>query len=156
MSVNSLVQMIVPPPKYHIDSLFECEVGGQASIENVFLLERGEAHQEELSLDAAVDQLIENTDDAYGFPPFATLAPLLRIDGDDYPTLRRKEREILVSALAHARRSRLRVPGHEWAEILPGLIEGKKSRRRRVPIHIVPASDTDSAARQGTAAKEVG
>ena len=124
MSVNSVVQMIVPPPKYHINSLFDCEVGGEAPIQHVILLERGESVQEEMSLEAAVDQLIENTDDAYGFPPFSTFAPHLRINGDDYPTLRRKERDIVASALANARTWKLRVPGHEWADVLPSIIEG--------------------------------
>lgn len=124
MSVNSVVQMLVPPPKYHINSLFECEVGGEAPIQNVVLLERGEAVQDEMSLEAAVDQLIENTDDAYGFPPFSTFAPHLRINGDDYTTLRRKERDIVTSALANAKTWLLRVPGHEWADVLPAIIEG--------------------------------
>ena len=124
MSVNSIVQMLVPPPKYHIDSLFDCEVGGEAPIQHVVLLERGESVKEEMSLEAAVDQLIENTDDAYGFPPFATFAPHLRINGDDYPTLRRKERDIVASALTNAKTWKLRVPGHEWADVLPAIIEG--------------------------------
>ncbi len=124
MSVNSIVQMLVPPPKYHINSLFDCEVGGEAPIQHVILLERGESVKEEMSLEAAVDQLIENTDDAYGFPPFATFAPHLRINGDDYATLRRKERDIVTSALANAKTWKLRVPGHEWADVLPSIIEG--------------------------------
>ena len=124
MSVNSIVQMLVPPPKYHINSLFDCEVGGEAPIQHVILLERGESVKEEMGLEAAVDQLIENTDDAYGFPPFATFAPHLRINGDDYATLRRKERDIVTSALANAKTWKLRVPGHEWADVLPSIIEG--------------------------------
>jgi dolichol-phosphate mannosyltransferase len=153
MSVNSIVQMLVPPPKYHINSLFECEIGGEAPIHHVFLMERGEALQEEISLEDAVERLIENTDDAYGFPPFATFAPHLRIDGDDYLALRRKEKEILTSALAGARTWRLRVPGHEWAEILPALIEGP-SRSDLLPIPIVPAADRRE--QSDLAAKEVG
>jgi putative flippase GtrA len=155
MSVNSMVQMIVPPPKYHINSLFECEVGGEAPIQNVFLMERGESLQEEMSLDEAVEQLIENTDDAYGFPPFATFAPHLKIAGDDYPALRLKEKEILTSALAGARTWRLRVPGHEWAEILPSIIEGDgESERIPIPIHPFPADV--GRAEPDVAAKEVG
>ena len=155
MSVNSIVQMIVPPPKYHINSLFDCEVGGEAPIEHVFLLERGEALQEEVSLEAAVDQLIENTDDAYGFPPFASFAPHLVIDGDDYPTLRQKERAILASALTNAKPVRLRVPGHEWAEILPGLIEAQPGRGRLVAMPIDHIADAVPVAPDATL-EEVG
>lgn len=125
MSLNSVVQMVVPPPKYNIDSLFACDVGGEAPINQVFLLERGESSREELTLDDALDTLIENTDDAYGFPPFATFAPHVRIGDDDYPSLRRKERAIIARSLTAARIWRVRVPGHEWAEVLPGLIESR-------------------------------
>ncbi len=123
MSINSVVQIMVPPPKYHITSLFGAEIAPEARIANVFLMERGEPLQERVELDAAVDQLIENTDDAYGFPPFATRAPRLEIAGADYQALRRRERELLTSALRGVTIYRLRVRGHEWGELLPGLME---------------------------------
>jgi dolichol-phosphate mannosyltransferase len=155
MSINSVVQWLVPPPKYHINSLFDCEVGGEAPIRHVFLLERGEAFREEISAEDAIDQLIDNTDDAYGFPPFATFAPHLRIGGDDYPTLRRTEREILAASLTDARIWRLRVPGHEWAEVLPGLIEARSRKNRLVALPIEAAVEDDSRTDAGAVAKEV-
>jgi dolichol-phosphate mannosyltransferase len=124
MTVNSAVQAIVPPPKHRIDSLFDCEVGGRAPIRNVVLMERGEEQLEQVALDEAVRRLIENTDDAYGFPPFSTFAPRIRIGDDDYTALRRKEVELLTQALVAAKRWHLQVPGHEWADVLPSLIDG--------------------------------
>jgi dolichol-phosphate mannosyltransferase len=125
MSVNSVVQFLVPPPKFHIDALLGCEIIERARIGNVFLMERGESLEEGLTVGQAMQTLIDNTDDAYGFPPFATFAPHIRIGADDYPTLRQKERALLTAALAHASIRRVRVPGHEWAEILPGLLEAR-------------------------------
>ena len=81
MSINSVLQIMVPPPKYHITSLLPAHIATETPIANVFLMERGEPIQERVPLEAAIDQLIENTDDAYGFPPFATLAPHFVIDG---------------------------------------------------------------------------
>ena len=123
MSVNSIVQRLVPPPKYHIAALIDCELAERAPIGHVFLMERGEELQQRVRRSEAVEQLIENTDDAYGFPPFATFAPELRIGGDDYSALRAKESELLRRAIARAQIWRVRVPGHEWAEVLPELIE---------------------------------
>ncbi len=125
MSVNSVVQFLVPPPKFHIDALLGCDITERAPIGNVFVLERGETLQEELSVEQVMQTLIDNTDDAYGFPPFATFAPHIRIGGDDYLALRAKERALLAAALAQASIRRVRVPGHEWAEILPGLLEAR-------------------------------
>jgi len=124
MTINSAVQAVVPPPKHRIDALFDCEVGGRAPIRNVVLMERGPELLESVELDEAVRRLIENTDDAYGFPPFATFAPHIRIGEDDYEALRRKEIELLTHALRGARRWDLRVPGFGWGDVLPSLIEG--------------------------------
>jgi dolichol-phosphate mannosyltransferase len=132
MSVNSIVQWLVPPPKYHIASLLDCELAERAPIGHVFIMERGEALQEQPSRQSAIATLIENTDDAYGFPPFATFAPRLRIGADGYESLRRKEAELLGRAIARAAVWRVRVPGHEWAEVLPELIE--RNGHHPVPV----------------------
>lgn len=123
MSLNSVVQWLVPPPKYHIAKLLDCSLAERAPIGHVFIMERGEASQEREHPEAAIATLIENTDDAYGFPPFATFAPRLRIGSDDYEELRRKEVALLRRAIARATVWRVRVPGHEWAEVLPELID---------------------------------
>jgi putative flippase GtrA len=152
MSVNSIVQWLVPPPKYHIASLLDCELAERAPIGHIFIMARGEPLEERPRQADAIATLIENTDDAYGFPPFATFAPRLRIGADDYLSLRRKEVELLRRAIAHADVWRVRVPGHEWAEVLPGLIErnghhptpveqGTAPRLHAVPI--VPATEAD-------------
>jgi len=123
MTINSAVQFLVPPPKHRIEDLFVCAVGGRAPIRNIVLMERGEELLENVELDTAVERLLENTDDAYGFPPFALFAPMIKIGGDDYAALRRKEADLLRSAIQNAQRWHLRVKGHEWAERLPALID---------------------------------
>jgi putative flippase GtrA len=124
MTMNSVVQAMVPPPKHRIDALFDCEVGGRAPIRNVVLMERGPEQLETVGLEETARRLIENTDDAYGFPPFATFGPRIRIGDDDYQALRRKEVELLTQAISGARRWHLQVPGHEWADRLPSIIDG--------------------------------
>ncbi|PZR62039.1 MAG: hypothetical protein DLM71_07425 [Chloroflexi bacterium] len=119
MSVNSVVQILVPPPKYHINTLLDCQIGTEAPIGHVVIMERGESLRERITRDDAVPQLIDNTDDAYGFPPFSTFAPHIRIGESDYPALREKEEKLLRQALGNASMWRIRVPGHEWAEVLP-------------------------------------
>jgi dolichol-phosphate mannosyltransferase len=126
MTMNAAVQLVVPPPKYRIDTLFDCVVGGRGPIRNVVLMERGESTVAGLGLRETVRQLIENTDDAYGFPPFSTFAPRIRIGGDDYAALRRKEEQLLGLAVGSAELWRLSVPGHEWADVLPSIIGGDR------------------------------
>lgn len=149
MSVNSVVQMLVPPPKYHIDALLGCEIGHEAPIGHVVLMERGAELNERLPLDRAVEQLIENTDDAYGFPPFATFAPHIRIGADDYAALRAKELQLLRAALVNADLHRLRVPGHEWADVLPEVFATTAEPAddgKVIPIPIEPIRERTSGA----------
>jgi hypothetical protein len=123
MTMNAIVQAIVPPPKYAIDKLFPCRVGGRAPIRSVVLIERGEpALSQRLSLAGAMSFLVENTDDAYGFPPFVTFAPEIRIGDEDYTALRSRERNLIARAVARIDRWQLRDPDRSWANQLPALM----------------------------------
>jgi len=127
VTTNAWVQICVPPPKYHVQSLLDCDMTDRAPIDGVVLMERGEAILEEPSLDDTVDQLLVNTDDAYTFPPFSRISPLFEFGGMDEPALRAREREILKTAIGRSEtpvwRRRLRVAGHSWSEVIPDLAE---------------------------------
>ena len=100
MSMNAVVQAIIPPPKYRVTDLVTCTVGTQVRMENLFVIERGfPSLIEPIGPDRAVTELLENTEDAYGFPPYASLAPHLKIGGEGHEQLRAREKEILASAL---------------------------------------------------------
>ena len=88
-------------------------------------MERGEPLAETPTLDATLDRLLANTDDAYTFPPFASLAPLIRIGGEDYDALRARERSLLSAAVEPAWRVRIRVRGHNWSDLIPTLVADK-------------------------------
>jgi dolichol-phosphate mannosyltransferase len=122
VTINSIVQLLIPPPKYHINSLIDCDISERAPLDTVVLMERGEPLSEEPGLELTLDRLLENTDDAYTFPPFASFAPELVVDGLDYAQLRVRERDLLGQALAGARRLRLRVRGHSWSDVIPTLV----------------------------------
>jgi hypothetical protein len=119
MSINSMVQAVVPPPKYLITDLVRCQIGGEIRMSRFFLIERGTPRLvEPVPHEDAVEQLIANTDDAYGFPPYAQLAPQLVIGGDGYTRLRQVERVILSEALRRVPVLRLRVDDFSWPELI--------------------------------------
>ena len=114
-----MVQAIIPPPKYLITDLVTCTIERRIRMDRFYIIERGGPRLiGRLDPRSAVDELIENTEDAYGFPPYAVMAPQLVIDGDDYATLRARERAILESALAHVEVQRVRVDDFSWAEYI--------------------------------------
>lgn len=116
MGFNSLTQRIVPPPKYNVDRLVECTITRQTTIENMFVIERGTPGISEVGFDDALEIMIANTDDAYGFPPFRQMAPSIVIGQDDYAELRRKERAIMASALQNFRVRNITSNDFSWAD----------------------------------------
>lgn len=122
MTANAVTQMLVPPPKYGADRLVPCEVVEGTRVSEMFIIERGAPSLSPIDPDQALEELIENTDDAYGFPPFRYLAPVLVIGGDEYEKLRDRERDILGSALGTMRVRRLASNTFGWADEIPALV----------------------------------
>ena len=121
MSLNAFTQYVVPPPKYDVDRLVSCERSSSVQVKDLFIIERNEHAMSELDPSTLVDELIANTDDAYGFPPFRYFAPALVVAGMGYEELRAEERNILASALSGVRARRLATPDFSWADHIPAL-----------------------------------
>jgi putative flippase GtrA len=125
MTCNALTQFIVPPPKYEVERLVPCPHAQSVRVSDLFIIARGDACTEDLTdREALIDELIANTDDAYGFPPFKYFAPTLVINGMGYEELRAAERLILVSAMQHVVARRLVTPDFSWADIIPTMVAG--------------------------------
>ena len=123
MGINAITQMIIPPPKYTVDRLVPCRMTPSTKVSELFIIERGQPRLADLDHQSALDQLIANTDDAYGFPPFRHLAPAITIGGMDYQELRTAERGILASFLSHIRTRTLASDTFSWADDIPRLLE---------------------------------
>ncbi|HEV7206144.1 MAG TPA: glycosyltransferase [Jatrophihabitans sp.] len=122
MSINAITQRVIPPPKYTVQRLVPCEMGVSVDIENLFVIERAPYRLDEIEPDGLIDELIANTDDAYGFPPFRYLAPAFVVGGEEYEELRARERAILVSAMTGIRARRLATPDFTWCDHIPSLV----------------------------------
>jgi hypothetical protein len=74
----------------------------------------------------AIEEMLANTEDAYGFPPYRYLSQALSIGGLSYHELKERERLILVSAMESVQVSRLGSNDFSWADriaasLTPGL-----------------------------------
>ncbi|HEU5356639.1 MAG TPA: glycosyltransferase [Actinocrinis sp.] len=127
MGINALTQRLVPPPKYTADRLVRCAFAPTANVRELFVIERGAPRLADLDRDQALEQMLTNTDDAYGFPPFRYLAPTITIGGQGYQELRAREREILASFLGHVRTRVIASDTFEWADRIPGLIHDRET-----------------------------
>ena len=132
MTLNALTQYVVPPPKYVVDRLVPCQATTRVQVEELFIIERKPFHLSDIDKSTLVDELVANTDDAYGFPPFRYFAPALVIGGEGYEELRARERRILASALFGIRARRLATPDYTWADHIPALArEGASANQDR-------------------------
>ena len=114
-TLNTLAQLVVPPPKYHVRRLVPtAKLARAAKLAGMFVIERGGNGETELNGDEAVDILLSNCEDAYGFPPYHDIESFLnRPNGSD---LRPIERDIVASALAGRPAVLLRSSKLDWGQ----------------------------------------
>jgi dolichol-phosphate mannosyltransferase len=144
MGFNAVTQMLVPPPKYTVDRLVGCPITDTTRVQDLFIIERGTPGMTDLTTPQALHRLIENTDDAYGFPPFHNLAPAVVIGPRDYTQLRHREQDILNSFLQHIRVRTLASDTFGWADQIPQLIQadnhnGAETLNREEPYFALTA-----------------
>jgi hypothetical protein len=137
MAINSLTQIVVPPPKYNVDRLVPCRTGSSTTVRDLFLIERGPDALSSVPLEQAVDELMSNTADAYGFPPFQYLAPVCVLGDGDYADLQRRERAVLTSAVSRMQLYRLASDSFGWADTIPALLA--QERHAGLPLSRPPA-----------------
>jgi hypothetical protein len=123
MTANAITQMLIPPPKYAADRLVAAESKRETSISEIFIIERGAPTLDDIEPQSALQELLANTEDAYGFPPFRYLAPELNIGGCELRDLRLKEEEVLKGILESVRVRRLASDSFGWADEIPSLVE---------------------------------
>lgn len=138
MVVNSLTQLLVPPPKWVVDRLVSCSVVETTRVERLFLIERGSPALLDVTPAELIEQLVANTDDAYTFPPFAVVAPAIVLGDDDYASLRAAERQIMVSALGEVKAERIRSDSFSWADDIPLVVRSTPQPARPVPPVRIP------------------
>ena len=119
-TINGVVQWIVPPPKYHIQRLVpHSRVTTEASLAGVFVIERGEDGEEVLSDTDAIEILMRNSDDAYGFPPYTVIKKrLTQFYGSGLETT---ERSIVTAALTGMDANLVRSSTMNWSQRIPEL-----------------------------------
>ena len=117
-TMNAIVQMLVPPPKYMVHRLIpKATYANFATLSRAVIIERGPEYVEALQHKQAVETFVLNAEDAYGFPPYPILAKSLsEWNGQD---LHSREQAIVDEALKTIPTIRLRDPKFNWWKRLP-------------------------------------
>ncbi len=127
-TINMLMQMVVPPPKYFVSRLVpKVKLAQQAQLKRMFIIERGEEGIVPMDNHEAVEVLLENCEDAYGFPPYESLKEFLYIrHGVD---LREKEQQIIRQALEGLPAMAVRSNNYEWWSRIPTFVDNEQVSR---------------------------
>ena len=134
MGINAMTQMLVPPPKYSVDRLVPCRIGQHHAGAGAVHHRAGRAADRRPGPRArTLERMIENTDDAYGFPPFRYLAPRSPSARTGYRHSRQREREILAGFLSHVRARVVASDNFGWADDIPRLIDHRGEAGREDP-----------------------
>jgi glycosyltransferase involved in cell wall biosynthesis len=117
-TINAIVQLIVPPPKYHVDRLVpDVVVSPQAHLEGVIVIERSEDREEKLTPEETVRTILANCADAYGFPPYSHLERFLL--GRSAIELAPAEEALIRDALADRSATLLASSTRDWWQRVP-------------------------------------
>lgn len=121
-TVNTVVQLLVPPPKYAVQRLVPgVEIAEGAKLAGLLVIQRSGDGFEWLEEADALEILLANCEDAYGFPPYHRIEEfLLDASPDD---LRGIERQVLAGALEGLPAALLSSTQLDWASRIPALIE---------------------------------
>ena len=126
-TINMVTQMLIPPPKYYVNKLVpNVKLARRAKLTGMFIIERGEERIVPMESSEAMEILLQNCEDAYGFPPYEDLKEFLYFDnGVD---LREKEHAIIRQALGELPATTIRSNSLDWWRQIPGFVNENVSR----------------------------
>jgi glycosyltransferase involved in cell wall biosynthesis len=121
-TVNAIIQLLVPPPKYQVDRLIPgVAIAPEGSVSAMVVIQRGTDERRPLDSGEALETLLTNCEDAYGFPPYADIEHLLHSrNGSD---LRERERRIIANALEGAPATLVASSTMDWWRTIPSILE---------------------------------
>jgi dolichol-phosphate mannosyltransferase len=128
IAINAMTQILIPPPKYMIDRLVPtARYSDHGVVRRIFNIGRGPEAEVPLSHEETMATLLANTEDAYGFPPFAIMERAITLrtrnlrkgKKQDISTLRSMERGILGDFLRNVSACQLMAPNFGWADVIP-------------------------------------
>ena len=121
-TINLVVQALIPPPKYFVERLVPGVAHArQARLAGMVVIQRDGDGATVMGAEEALETLMANCADAYGFPPYAEIEGFLNNNGRD---LRADERAIVAAALAGVRTTLLKSRTMDWWQGLPSVADG--------------------------------
>jgi dolichol-phosphate mannosyltransferase len=120
-TTNAFLQRMIPPPKYPVQRLVpRVKVAPSAKLAGLIVIERGGLGEVSLAHEEALEILMNNCEDSYGFPPYDTIKSFLY--GSNGHDLRPVERSVVASALQGRPATLIRSENRDWWQRLPEFV----------------------------------
>lgn len=123
---NVLGQSIIKPPKFDIRSFLpNTLIRKKTNVKTLYFLEKTESNEiKELDKQTALSYAIENSDDAFLFPPYSELVNHIEIEGKTAKELLNEERMMLEKLLSQIKCYALRSSDRSWYKTLLAQSQG--------------------------------
>ena len=123
-TINMFMQMVVPPPKYFVSKLLpKVKLTQKAHYAGMFIIERGGNGITSMKNVEALEVLLRNCEDAYGFPPYDDLKEFLyHHNGVD---LRQIEQKIIRQAFSGLDATLIQSQKLDWWCLIPSFIDAQ-------------------------------
>jgi dolichol-phosphate mannosyltransferase len=143
-TINMVVQMLIPPPKYAVNQLVPTvKMTREARFAGMFVIERGQDAQMNIETNEALDVLLENCEDAYGFPPYNDIKEFLYNNGKR--DLRQAEQAIIRAALGDLPATLVRNSKMDWWCLIPNFVDQEMAKDCSCGQSSVPSLQTSTA-----------
>ena len=142
-TINALGQKFIKPPKFNIDYfLQDALLKVRTKIYNFVFLEVGLEGEQSINVasDIATIRAIENTDDAFMFPPYKEILKYLSIDGRSANDLLEMEKHLLEEFLSYMTCTIIKSENRLWYK---ALLESSCTSNDRMGIQYTNSAEVD-------------
>jgi dolichol-phosphate mannosyltransferase len=116
-TINTIGQTIIRPPKFRIEDIVKqrAKIMTKASVDSFFFLEKGKGEEIiPIAKDEALTRAIENSDDAFLFPPYKDILRYLNINGASASDLLLQEKNMIAKLLEGIDTKIIRSESRSW------------------------------------------
>jgi hypothetical protein len=125
-TINTIGQSIVRPPKYSINTILQdAIIKKDTRVDSLYFLKREGNEFIQLDTETALNLAVENSDDAFIFPPYTELLKYIAIKGKSALELLEEEKKLVLSFLSGISCYMVKSETRSWFNMISKSTENK-------------------------------
>jgi dolichol-phosphate mannosyltransferase len=114
-TLNTIGQVLIRPPKFKIEDLLQpVKIIERTRVRVLFFLEKGGEETLALPTEKALKKAVENSDDAFLFPPYKDMLNYINIEGKNAAELLAEEKRMLETFLSNIQCKVIKSDSRSW------------------------------------------